>query len=297
MGILKLLDRFHTWSNSLIKNRLPLFSLYYYIKPRVYLWRRTQPLHELFRNKLKITSQKRSVILFTVHKSASSFFNSYLADLAIESGHVHIDVNGYYATQGKKGREKQKDQNVLKKTFIQKGIIYGPLRNYLPVPEIREYSVVLVLRDPRDVLTSQYFSVKNTHPLLTPELIRRRQFAKIASIDEYVLTQAERFVKTYNEYLDNVLGNENVLFIKYETLISDFGNCLGQINKHCELGLNPGQLALLDRSEKFRAKKEDQQSHVRRISAGDHKEKLKPETIKVLNGRFAEILEKLEYPL
>jgi hypothetical protein len=297
MGIFKILDILHTKSNSLVKDRLPLLSLYYYTKPRVYLWRRTQPLYKLFRGRLEITSTKKSLVFFTVHKSASTFFNWYLADLAQQTGHIYIDVNGYYVTQGEKGREKQKDPETLKRTFVNRGIIYGPLRNYLPVPEIQDYRVVLVLRDPRDVLTSQYFSIKNSHPLLTPELIKRRRIAKEVTIDEHVISQADRFVKTYDEYIQNVLGKDNVLFLKYENLIKDFRTCLQEINRHCELGLTAKQITLLDKSEVFTRKKEDQQSHIRKISAGDHKDKLKPETISILNGKFGNILKKLDYPL
>jgi hypothetical protein len=297
MGLFTIIDRFHTWSNSLIKGRFPLLSLYYYNKPRSYVYWSTQPVHRLIKGNLKPGSDKKSVIFFTVHKSASTFFDRYLKELSKESGHIHIDLNGYFGTQWKKWLEMSQDQNFLQKIAMKKGLMYGPLRNYVPFPDLEDYKIVLVLRDPRDVLTSQYFSIKNSHPLMTPELIKRHKAAQSATIDEHVLGQADRFVNTYNAYLDHVIGKKNVLFIKYETLISDFRNCLEMIDKHCELDLSPEQLILLDRTEKFKIKEEDQKSHVRKVSAGDHKEKLKPETIRILNEKFGPILKNLDYPL
>ncbi|HWY11768.1 MAG TPA: sulfotransferase domain-containing protein [Bacteroidia bacterium] len=294
----KLLDKFHTWSNSLIKDRLPLVSLYYYIKPRSWLYWRTQPIHQLLNGIIENKCPKKSVLFFTAHKSASSFFNWYLKDLSVRTGQIHIDINGYFGTQGPAGIQKQNSEEFKNKAFKKIGFIYGPLRNYIAVPEIEDYPIVLVLRDPRDVLTSQYFSIKNSHPLITSQLIERRKIAQASTIDEHVLSnQSDRFVKTYNEYLTHVYGKKNVLFIKYEELISDFKTCLEKINKHCGFELTQEQINLLDKSAIFKAKKEDQHTHVRKISSGDHKEKLKPETIKILNKKFGTILEKLNYSL
>lgn len=294
--MLKWIDKFHGWTNSLIKDRFPLLSLYYYIKPRSRLYWRTQPIHKLLNGNIKNAYTKKSVLFFTVHKSASTFFNTYLKDLAAQTGHTHIDINGYFSTYGKKGLEKQNETEFKNKAFKKTGFIYGPLRNYISVPGIEEYPIVLILRDPRDVLTSQYFSIKNSHPLLTPQLIERRKIAQASTVDEHALSsQSDRFVKTYTEYLTNVYGKSNVLFIKYEELITDFRTCLEKINKHCGFGLTNEQISLLDRTDSFKKKKEDQLTHVRKISAGDHKEKLKPETIEILNQKFEGILRTLNY--
>lgn len=297
MGLFTLLDKFHGWTNSLIANNFPLLSLYYYTKPRAYLYRRKQPLHQLYKGNLPNNCSKKSAIFFTVHKSASTFFNWYLNDLAKQTGHIYIDVNGYFVTQGQIGVQKQNETEFKQKIFKKTGFIYGPLRNFIAVPDIENYPVVLVLRDPRDVLTSQYFSIKNTHPLLTLELIKRRKTAQTATIDEHVLSQSDRFVKTYTEYLNYIYGKSNVLFIKYEELIVDFRSALNKINAHCGFELNQQQLDGLDKSDSFKPKTEDQLSHKRKISSGDHKEKLKPETIRVLNEKFKDILIRLNYAI
>lgn len=45
----------------------------------------------------------------------------------------------------------------------------------------------------------------------------------------------------------------------------------------------------------FSVAREDLNSHKRQVQPGYHKRKLKPETIEILNDRFAEILETLGY--
>ena len=295
MGLFTPIDKFYGWTFKLIKDRFPWFALYYYIKPRSYVYWRTQPLHKLYHGNLESPCQKKSALFFTVHKSASTFFNWYLKELSAETKHIYVDVNGYFGTQGPKGLQTQQEPSFINKAFKKTGFIYGPLRNYIPVTNISDYPLVLVLRDPRDVLTSQFFSIKNSHPLVTPELIRRRKFAANATIDEHVLSQADRFAKTYTDYLENIYGKQNVLFIKYEELICDFKNCLEKINKHCGFELNEEQINKLDKSDSFKKKTEDQKTHIRKISSGDYKEKLKPETIEILNKKFEFVLMKLNY--
>lgn len=297
MGLIRLIDKFHTWSNSLIADKFPLLSLYYYTKPRVFLYTRSLPIHKLYTGTLDATCSKKSVLFFTVHKSASTFFNWYLKELAGQTGHIHIDVNGYFVTQGQAGLQKQNEPAFKNKVFKKTGFIYGPLRNYIAVDDIHDYPIVLILRDPRDVLTSQYFSIKKTHPLLTPELIKRRKLAQATSIDEHVMSQSDRFVKTYSEYIDTIYGKQNVLFIKYEELIVDFKTVLNKINSHCSLELTPEQLAKLDKTHKFKPKEEDQSMHIRKIASGDYKNKLQPETIELLNKKFGRILIALGYEM
>lgn len=295
MGLMKLLNAFHAWSNSLISSRFPTISLYYYTKPRSFFYRRKHPVHKLLQGKNEITSEKKSVLFFTVHKSATSFMSVYLGELAKESGLKHIDYNGYFFAQGQASLEKQNSSALITKVFHKQGYLYGPLRYFLDIPEVDEYPVVLFLRDPRDVLTSQYFSLKNTHPLNTTKMIEKRKIAQSTSIDEHVRLQADRFLNTYTTYLDKLVGKPNVLLLRYEDMIVDFPAFLEKINHHFDLKLNETQKQRLDRTRSFQMTKEDISSHKRKVVAGDHKEKLQPKTIQWLNEKFDSVLKKLNY--
>ena len=57
------------------------------------------------------------------------------------------------------------------------------------------------------------------------------------------------------------------------------------------------QIKKLEFQANFKAKKENQHTHVRKISSGDYKEKLKPETIEILNRKFEGILKTLNYQI
>ena len=120
MGLLTLIDKFHAWTNSLIKDRFPLVSLYYDIKPRSWWYWRTQPIHKLYKSNIESTTHKKSALFFTVHKSASTFFNWYLKDLCAQTGHIYVDVNGYFGTQGDVGVEKQNEPAFKKRVFRKK---------------------------------------------------------------------------------------------------------------------------------------------------------------------------------
>ncbi len=298
MPLKKLADKFHTFTNLLIKDSFPTLSLYYYTKPRLYLYWRTQPIHRLIKGENVSNCTKPSFIFFTVHKSASTLMVNFIEALSKITGLVQIDYNGYFATEGAKGLEKQNNSQLIKKVFKPNGYIYGPLRNFINVPQIDNYPIILLLRDPRDILTSQYFSIKKTHPLITKKLIERREIAMNSTIDEHVKSeQADRFFQTYSIYIDKILGKKNVLFLKYEDMVNDFRSFILQINAHLKLNLSEQQINSLDLTKTFKIKSEDQNSHKRKVTPGDYKEKLQPETIEWLNKKFETILKKLNYPI
>ena len=290
-----IIDKFHTWSNSLIKERFPRLSLYYYYKPRYYFKRRSQPVHRLVNGISCKGSDKKSIIFFTVHKSASTFLVHFLEDLSNEVKLTYVDFNGYFiGREGQSGRLVQEGP-LIGKVFSNEGYLYGPLRNYIEIPEMQKYAVVLLLRDPRDVLTSQYYSVRNTHPQVSIKYIERRKLALNMTVDEHVIHESDRFLKTYSTYIDELLALKNVLFLKYEDMISDFDNFLILINKHGQLQLSEQQLKKLNRSSEFKPQQENLESHKRKIASGDYKEKLKPATIILLNKKFENILQRLQY--
>jgi hypothetical protein len=264
-------------------------------KTKAYFHRRNHPAHALVKGNQPVASGKTSCIFFSVHKSATSFMAGYLGDVAKEAGLTHIDYNGYFLSQGKKGLARQSDPELIRQVFHNRGYLYGPLRYYLDIPGADQYRIALFLRDPRDVLTSQYFSLKFSHPLLTGELAKKRKNAAALSIDEHVRMQAERFFITYSTYFEKLAGRKNVLILKYEDMIIDFPGFLEKLNIHFELDLTSGQKLKLDRSGEFLVDAENTSLHKRKVAAGDHREKLQPETIQWLNEKFGPILLRLGY--
>jgi hypothetical protein len=182
-----------------------------------------------------------------------------------------------------------------KTAFRPKGYYYGPIGTLRNIPRLEEYAVLLQLRDPRDVLTSLYYSTAYSHALISAKVVRRRKEALAMSVDEFVLTEIEEYLPIYEQYCGMLDTNKSVLFIKYEEMVGDFSNWLGKLSSH--IGLND-QVEALERVRQdanFSVDAEDVFSQRRQVKPGDHRRKLQPATIDELNKAFKGVLIRLGY--
>ncbi|MFT7073464.1 MAG: hypothetical protein ACJAX3_002461 [Patiriisocius sp.] len=275
------------------KNNFPLLTLNLIIKPLGYFRYRSEA--RLFSGKkVKSLTSQQSLLFFTVHKCASTLVVKIIRELSEKKEIIPIDLDGFIITHKNNNKKVFEDNKFLNQVFISKGFYYGALRYFRKVPSINEYRVFLMLRDPRDVLTSMYFSMAYSHTVLDKKMISSRESTRDLSIDEFVLSIMDSYKKKYNEYISELLGKENVLFLKYEQMVNDFPTWLNTMS--LSLGIYDEKIVdELIKSNSFQNKKEDIHSHIRNIYPGDHKRKLKPETIEILNEEFESVLKILDY--
>lgn len=241
-------------------------------------------------------SENPSVFVFSTHKCASTFLNRLINNLASYENKKHIDLETYLATQPKYRDELYANdeftQNLLQNTGCYFGVFRYPFSNF---PKTSSAKIVLVLRDPRDILTSQFFSIAYSHPILTAKFLKKRENALKIGIDKHVLEMVPRFLKTYNDYIDKLSKRDDFLLIRYEDLISDFSRVLNKLLDFVNHSEKEKVLNYWKNNHPFVIDKEDSLKHKRKVLPGDHKVKLQPETIKQLDFHFKEILLFLGY--
>lgn len=223
----------------------------------------------------------KSIIYFTTHKCASTFLAGFLSRLSSIQKMKHVDYS-YQIWVHNQNPEHHSE-----------GYIYGPYRKFHPLKDINDYNLILNIRDVRDVLTSHYYSVAYSHsipkiPGLKESFLERRRVAQNSTIDEYVLGQAEEFHQKYKVYQE-ACDNHKILLLRYEDMIIDFSIWLDKFLKHCEITVNEQNLKNLMGYNQFKPTKENINSNKRQVSAGDHKNKLRPETIETLNAMFKDV--------
>lgn len=180
----------------------------------------------------------------------------------------------------------------------------SPVRNFedppiVSSPEHRTRQIFHV-RDPRDILVSQYFSYgwRHTEIGFTDGVQRYRDFVRQNSIDDYVLNQ-KSVVQPLKLRLSKLIdrpAQELKHVVHYEQMVLDFPAYLDRVLEAFEFkvpGLHRMRFAFRFRDE-F---KPDPHSdgHKRSVVPGDHLSKLKPETIEQLNLIFADELRVLNY--
>ncbi len=161
------------------------------------------------------------------------------------------------------------------------------------------------MRDPRDALVSQYFSILRTHSLpavnhgeggATEQLLMQRAKAAQQSIDDYVLRNARSFLETMRQYVP-LLQDEQLTLFRYEDVILDKEPWLRRL---LEIAQMPAERPFIDGvMQRFdiMPASEDLSRFVRKVVPGDHLVKLRRATIESLNLVFADVADVFGYRL
>lgn len=275
--------------------------------PLVYPWI-TNYRFRLERQLLKGTHRNanthKSIIHFSVNRAATQYTKGILQQCAKENGLAHARINEYAHHSNFPYLDHLSATEMVQYRHIFKplGYLYSVFGGMIEgIPNLDSYHVILMIRDPRDVVTSRYFSHAYSH--LPPggskiePFNTRVAFAQQAGIDRYVIEWSEQVCQIYQRYLDLLVNRQaNVYVTKYEHMMSDFPTWLDGILDYCELDISATlKQHLLEEAHKTRPKKENVSKHARQATPGDHERKLQPETVAHLNALFSNILAEFGY--
>lgn len=259
----------------------------------------------------------KGVLIYTVHKAASMFLHRLTTDVAQEYGMGYYSINDdqYYHTI------KQQSWQTFIETHSDLSC-FGPIRggetNAIFPEGISDYGVLLHLRDPRDVLTSLFFSHSYSHKReagkFNPSNAKREKWRE-AGVDAYALEKMSAYQERYELLISTLLDRGAAKLVKYEQLVTAYPDWLTEfLSVFADLDVPPKKLLGLMAVEnspnqihqrlakkyqrEFIAPKTDNLgAHKRQVKPGDHKNKLQPETIDQLNQTFGPILERLGYAI
>jgi len=156
------------------------------------------------------------------------------------------------------------------------------------------------VRDPRDILVSEFFSLAWIHPTEGSRLNDRRQSLQNMTIDQYILEQSEKsrwpLEKKFKPLIERKLNPELETIVTYEEMVTDFPKWVEKVQP--PFGIRFPKIAALKLAWHYRNEfntASESMTHKRRITPGDHREKLKPSTIDHLNQRFEKVLTRFGY--
>jgi len=275
--------------------------------PLIRTWsthRRFRVERELIKGRHRSRSSHRSIIHFSVNKAATQYVKSTLSRCAVENGMVPARIHDYAFHSDLPYLDQLSPQEMAHYQHIFKpfGYLYSVFGGMVEgIPNLNDYHTVLMIRDPRDVLTSLYFSSAYSHRPPTGRskieaFEKQRALAQRVGIDQYVIHESDQVHRVYHRYLDLVVKRPNVYVTTYENMISDFPVWLDSLLGYCDLKISSQlQQELLEEAHRSRLTKEDASKHMRQVTPGDHQRKLQPETVAHLNSLFSDTLEGFKY--
>ena len=169
-------------------------------------------------------SVRHRSFIVTFHKCGSQWFKTTLGSRAL---HKIADYQYFaYKVLPRKGFDTRK---LTDRHFSKKNLgpgIYGPL--YLGVEPLKDLSsddrICVIIRDPRNIITSWYDSLLHTHAKMgdVGELRRALQAARKSEGMDIVINHAETFgtFTAMEEWVRQTSINQNILIIKFEDVFS-----------------------------------------------------------------------------
>lgn len=235
-----------------------------------------------------------SVFLFAFHKSGSTLMdnmvNRYLKSLGIPTFSLFNEA----FDNGIPTNEVMNDALVC---FSPQGMVYLGFRHYpafdLSLTGLRS---ILLVRDPRDMLVSMYYSIVKSHviPRNHSSFQKSREAAALVDIDTFVLEKAGIYLYNFRVY-QKKLPAETLVTYRYEDVIYEKASWLENLVKNLSLPVDKKLIEKTAQKFDIFPETEDQEKHIRQVHPGNYKSKLKQSTIDELNEKLAEFLQHYNY--
>jgi Sulfotransferase domain len=215
-------------------------------------------------------------------KTGSQWIGKILSDPAV------------YAYSGLKSHNYQSQlpgrydpRNIIDRTFTEpfpKGSIVTPLYisfdNFVAIPKPEHYKAFFVMRDPRDILISWYFSMKHSHTALG-NVVKLREILDAMSFHEgisYAMAHLNDrgYFQALASWIDAPRRDPNTLVVRFEDLIGTASvQVFDTLFRHCDVHMPQNILRRLLTKYSFEALagrkqgEERKEEHYRKGTAGD----------------------------
>ncbi|MEQ9301131.1 MAG: sulfotransferase domain-containing protein [Cyclobacteriaceae bacterium] len=234
-----------------------------------------------------------SFFVFSLVKAGSTLINNIVKEIC---DHNRISTISIYDQAFIQGIRTRNVPSAVKRIILDRGYGYLGFRHYFPFndpPDLSRNKKILLVRDPRDILVSLYFSNYFSH-VVPKEGEARQAFIRlrtesITSIDSFVLQKAESLLSEYKVYLQQIAQPLWKIY-KYEDIIYQKRTWVEDLAQYLDLEMNDDLLRNILRNYDIFPAVEDQNSHIRQVHPGNFKKHLKHETISNLDYKFHDIL-------
>ncbi len=247
-----------------------------------------------------------SILHFSINKAATQYTRRILLRCACENGLLPVQMSAYawhnnFPYLFTLSAEEVKPYLHI---FRPEGYLYTVFGGLVEgIPNLEAYRMVIMVRDPRDVLVSGYYSYAYSHEAprakaKMDEFEEWREFVQSLTIDEYALEISQNLRERLRKYLAVTAVHPHVCVLKYEEMIGDFPTWLDRLLAYCQLEISTGlRRELLNEAQRTsRKKKEEIRQHRRQVTPGEYQQKFKPETVDYLDTYLADVLEGFNYP-
>ncbi len=235
-----------------------------------------------------------SAYIFSLHKAGSTLINAMVQVMCTANQAGYISFSNAIRAAGLSGEE---PVDIDPAVYRPRGFIYGGFRAFPDhgLPWLDPAPKVLLVRDPRDILTSFYFSVAFSHRPPREGVLRTEHEAfqretQNGRIGTFVKEQAPGLRREIKRYERRLPLNKLAVY-HYEDVIQDKAAWIDDLAGFLSLEVDKDlKRRLLERFDIVPGDEKPDQ-HIRRVLPGDHKKKLPKRVIARLDRIFDGIYE------
>lgn len=225
----------------------------------------------------------KSVIALSMHKAGSTVANAILTQICTARGYAINDIAQAAWTSGQPVPEAQiaaQAQMPVEDHYF--GIVRAPILDQMP--RLRQMRVVILVRDPRDCITSNYFSIGWSHstpanPEAKANFEAERARVRARMLDGYATDVAADWAARMRQLADLAESHPDALVLTYEDMVGQTEAFLTRLTRFVGQSLTPALRQQIAKTAEFDVSHEDQSRHKRQVAPGDHRRKLRPETV------------------
>lgn len=238
--------------------------------------------HLIKRSRLYVKHKSASVNIYhcCVQRTASQWIRAILSD---SRTYKYSGLTCYTYQRTLPGGDPRKITHRSFTTPFPEGTIISPLyidfENYMTIPKPEHYKAFSVMRDPRDIVISWYFSVRYSH---TPmgRIPEHREVLNSISISDGILYSIEYLhdfglFAALQSWIDAPRRDPNVLLLRFEDMTAPDNLVFKELFSHCDIRMPEKVLYQLLQDYSFerlsgrKRGEEDRFAHYRKGVPGD----------------------------
>jgi hypothetical protein len=158
---------------------------------------------------------------------------------------------------------------------------------------------ILLVCYPRDMIVSNYLSIRQSHTIprvgeTRANMLSARALALRVDIDTYALSGHRTYImRNYRSYMSLIDSSWRVY--RYEDVVLQKQNWIQDMSAYADLPVAPSQLVKIASKHDIVPQDEDPSAHIRQVLPGNYKKHLQRETIAALNDSLSDILSRFNY--
>lgn len=256
---------------------------------------------QLYRN-LKVFTQQspyENIYHCCSQRTASQWFKAVFSDLTFYK-YTRLEVLPF-------SQLGNQDEFTFDKPFPKHNIVtqlYIGYPSYTSIPKPEKYKTFYVLRDPRDLVVSSYFSSKNSHAAVGYINERRTQLQNLSLSEglKYTINFKQVSFEAQKSWMHISEDQQNIKIFRYEDLAYDHRAFLSKLFDYLDVAMPEKEfIALCDRHKYESYTKgrdqglEDINAHYRKGIAGDWRNYFDDSTMAYFKEVTLDLLEVLGY--